>query len=471
MTEVATAELGGYFAANRERHLAEFAQFLELASVSADPQYAREVLACADWVAHELERIGLENVRLIPTPGNPIAYGDWLHAGPGAPTALLYGHYDVQPPEPFELWTSPPFEPTLRDGRIYARGSTDNKGPIFTNLKAIEGLLATAGTIPCNVRVIVEGEEEVRADHLEEFVRSSPDLLAADVAVISDSAMYGRGQPALPLGLRGMAAIEITLRGNAHDLHSGIYGGTVPNAVAALAELVASLHTPDGSVAVAGFYDRVRPLADDERADWSRVPFDEAALRAETGATELVGEPAYTPLERVWGRPTLEPHGIWGGYQGPGVKTVIPAEAHAKLSCRLVPDQDPHDVLRLLRAHLERHAPRGTSVSIDFELPGAWPVLTPRDHPAVRAAQAALRDGFGREPLLIRSGWSVPVTEILQRNLGLESVLLGFGLPEENAHAPDEHFHLENLDGGIRTMAAFWPRLAEELPHDGGRLG
>lgn len=452
--------LAEYLDGNRERHLEEFAEFLRFASVSAVPHYAPRVRACADWVAAHLEQIGLEHVRLIETPGHPIVYAEWLHAGDAAPTALLYGHYDVQPPEPFELWTTPPFEPTVRDGRVYARGSTDNKGPIFTNLKALEGWLATAGSLPCNVKVLIEGEEEVRADHLEAFVRDSAELLAADVAVISDSAMYGRGLPALPLGLRGMAAMELTLRGNEHDLHSGIYGGTVPNAVTALARLVSTFHGADGRIAVEGFYDGVRTLTEEERAAWAEVPFDEGSFRAESGAQELVGEPEFTPIERVWGRPTLELHGIWGGYQGPGVKTVIPAEAHAKISCRLVPDQDPHEVLRVLRAHVERRTPRGTTVTIDLELPGAWPVLTPPDHPAVRAARAALGVGYGREPLLIRSGWSVPVTEILQRNLGLESVLLGFGLPDDGAHAPDEHFDLENFDGGIRTMAAFWPELA-----------
>lgn len=463
MTAAPPRAVDAYLTAHRGRHLDELCDFLRFPSVSALPEHAGDVRACAEWLAGQLAAVGLENVALLPTGGNPIVYGDWLHAREGAPVALVYGHYDVQPADPLELWTTPPFEPTIREAKLYARGSSDNKGQIFAALKAVEALLATLGALACNVKVIVEGEEEVRSDHLTEFVRANPTLVAADVAVITDNAMYARGVPAIPIGLRGMAALEVTLRAGEHDLHSGVYGGTVPNALHALVDVLAGLHGDDTRVTVEGFYDRVRPLAEDERREWQQLPFSEHGFRSETGQTELVGEAGYSPLERIWARPTLELHGIWGGYQGAGVKTVIPAVAHAKLSCRLVPDQDPEEVLQLLRRHMERNAPRGTSIAIDTELAGAWPMLTPRGHPAIRAATAALAAAYAHEPVIIRSGWSIPVTEILQRHLGLPSVLLGFALPNENAHAPDEHFHLENFDSGIRTMTAFWDALAATM--------
>jgi acetylornithine deacetylase/succinyl-diaminopimelate desuccinylase-like protein len=459
VTAVLPRAVDTYLAEHRGQHLAELCDFIRFPSVSALPEHAADVQACAEWLAEQLAASGLEHVALLATGGNPIVYGDWLHAGPGAPVALVYGHYDVQPADPLELWTTPPFEPTIRDDKLYARGSSDNKGQIFAALKAVEAPLATHGALGCNVKVIVEGEEEVRADHLMEFVRANSTRLAADVAVITDNAMYARGVPALPIGLRGMAAVEVTLRAGEHDLHSGLYGGTVPNALHALVRLLSGLHGDDGRVTVEGFYDRVRPLDEDERREWQQLPFSEHRFRSEAGQTELVGEEGYSPLERIWARPTLEVHGIWGGYQGGGMKTVIPAVAHAKVSCRLVADQDPHEILQLLRRHIERNTPHGTSIVIETELAGAWPVLLPRDHPAVRAATAALAAAYAREPVIIRSGWSVPATEILQRHLGLPSVLLGFALPNENAHAPDEHFHLENFDGGIRTMSAFWDAL------------
>ena len=448
-------------AAERERHLAELVELLRFASVSAVTARRDDLLACAGWLRNQLGTIGLEHASLLPTGGNPIVYGDWLHAGPDAPTALLYGHYDVQPPEPLELWESPPFEPTLRDGRVYARGATDNKSQVLLNLKAIETLLRIEGALPCNLKVIVEGEEELRADHLEQFVEENAELLRADVAVICDSNLYAHGVPGIVIGLRGMAAMELTVRTADVDAHSGVYGGGVPNALHALAALLDSLHDPeDGRILVEGFYDAVRAPTTEEREQWGRLPFDEKRIRAALGVSRLFGESDYTPLERLTARPTLELNGVWGGYQGEGVKTVIPAEAHAKLSCRLVPDQEPEEVLRLIRAHLDRHAPPGATVTVDFELAGARPMLTPPDHAAIRAAVTALAEAYDCEPVLFRSGWSVPVVEILDRKLGLDSVLLGFGLPDENAHAPNEHFHLENFDRGLRTMTAFWHRLA-----------
>ena len=460
---VSADRIATVLAAERERHLAELVRLLSYPSVSAVAARRDDLLACAGWLRDQLETIGLEHTGLLETGGNPIVYGEWLHAGPDAPTALLYGHYDVQPPEPLELWHSPPFEPTLRDGRLYARGATDNKSQVFLNLKALETLLRVEGTLPCNVKVLVEGEEELRADHLERFVEENAGLLRADVAVICDSNLYAQGVPGIAIGLRGMAAMELTVRTAEVDAHSGVYGGGIPNALHALAALLDSLHDPaDGRILVDGFYDAVRPPTDGEREQWSRLPFDETRIHAALGVSRLFGESEYTPLERLTARPTLELNGVWGGYEGEGVKTVIPAKAHAKLSCRLVPDQEPDEVLRLIRAHLERHAPPGATVTVDFELAGARPMLTPPEHPAIRAAVASLAEAYDREPVLFRSGWSVPVVEILDRKLGLDSVLLGFGLPDENAHAPNEHFHLENFDRGLRTMTTFWHRLAAE---------
>jgi acetylornithine deacetylase/succinyl-diaminopimelate desuccinylase-like protein len=447
-----------YLAGRRERHVAELVQLLSFPSISALPRHAADCRACAEWLAAHLRAIGLEHVELVETGGHPIVWGDWLHAGPDAPTVLVYGHYDVQPVDPVELWASPPFEAEVRDGRLYARGASDNKGPMFAYLKSLEALLAVEESLPCNVKVLVEGEEELAVERLDRFVAGSAERLAADVAVVSDVTLYARGVPGIPLGLRGMAAVELTVRTAEGDLHSGLYGGAVPNALHALAQILASLHDTEGRVAVEGFYDSVRDPGDQELASWRRLPVDESALAAEPR-----GEPGYSTLERMWARPSLDVHGVWGGFVEEGLKTVVPSQAHAKLSCRLVPDQDPDEVLRLLRAHLERHLPEGAMLAVDSELAGARPYFVPAHRAFVRAALAALEEVYGVEPVLFRMGWSVPVTDVLARRLGLESLLLGFALPDENAHAPNEHLQLENFDAGIRTAAALWPRLAECL--------
>jgi acetylornithine deacetylase/succinyl-diaminopimelate desuccinylase-like protein len=445
-----------YLGGARERHLAELFDYLRIPSISTLPEHAPDIRRCADWVAAHLERIGLRDVRLEPTPGNPIVYGEWLEAGPSAPTLLAYGHYDVQPADPLELWESPAFEPSLRDGVIYARGATDNKGPLFTYLKALETILAVDGRLPCNVKVIVEGEEELRADHLDAFLAENGELLGCDVCVISDSALYAEDVPSISLSLRGMAALEFRLDTATSDLHSGLYGGVAPNALHALARLVASLHDEEGRVAVEGFYDDVRPLPPDEKADWARLPFDEERLRLEIGARKLIGGSEHTALERLWERPTLDVHGLWGGFEAAGIKTVIPRSAHAKLSCRLVADQHPERVLELVQRHLERHCPPEARLEIEWTLAGATPMTMPRTHPFAAAALVALREGFGTEPLFFRSGWSVPVAALAKARLGVDSLLLGFGLPTDLPHAPNEHFHVANLERGIRTMIAFF---------------
>jgi acetylornithine deacetylase/succinyl-diaminopimelate desuccinylase-like protein len=444
----------------RDRHLEELFAYLRMASISTLPDHAAELLGCASWMRDHLEAVGLRNVRLIETPGNPIVYADRLDAGERAPTLLVYGHYDVQPADPFELWETPPFEPAIRDGRIYARGATDNKGPLFVYLKALEAILAVDGTLPCNIKVIVEGEEELRADHLDAFLEDHRDLLRCDACVISDSALYARGVPSIPLALRGMVALQFRVETAGSDLHSGMYGGVAPNALHVLARLIASLHEDDGQVAVEGFYDAVRTLSTDETEEWSKLPFDEEELRLEIGAKKLIGGNAYTVFERLWARPTLDVHGVWGGFQGDGIKTVIPREARAKLSCRLVADQEPELLLELLRAHLERHCPTEASLELEWTLAGACPMTMSRDNPLAAVARDALEVGYDREALFFRSGWSVPVAALVKDRLGVDSILLGFGLPTDGAHAPNEHFDIESLDRGIRTMVEFFRNAA-----------
>ena len=453
-----------YLAGARERHQDELFAYLRFPSISALPAHADDVRRCAQWVRAHLERLGLRDARLIETPGNPIAYAEWLDAGPAAPTLLVYGHYDVQPTDPLALWETPPFEPAVRDGRIYARGSTDNKGPLFTYLKALETLLAVDGRLACNVKVIVEGEEELRADHLDQFLADNRDLLVCDACVISDSALYGRGIPSIAISLRGMAAMQIRVETASTDLHSGMYGGVAPNALHALAHLLATLHDEDGRVAVEGFYDSVRQLAREELEEWSRLPFDEEELRREIGARRLIGGHDHGVLERMWARPTLDVHGIWGGFEGEGIKTVIPREARAKLSCRLVADQGPEEVLELVRRHLERHCPPEATLTIESTLAGAGPMTMPREHPLVAVARESLAAAYGREALFFRSGWSVPVAALVKQRLGVDSLLLGFGLPTDGAHAPNEHFDVENFDRGIATMVEFFSRAGDRRP-------
>lgn len=453
-----------YVARQRDRFLAELQEFCRFPSISTLPAHAPDVRRCAEWLAGHLQGIGLEHAAVLPTAGHPVVYADWLHAGPGAPTVLIYGHYDVQPVEPLHLWETPPFDPRERDGRLYARGASDNKGQIFTYLKSLEALLRTAGGLPVNVRLLIEGEEEQGSPHLEPFIAAHADLLQASVCLNSDSGFFAPGVPSIAVGLRGLAGLEITVRGAQGDLHSGMYGGTVANPIHALARIVAGLHTPDGRVAVAGFYDRVRELPAAERAEWAALPFSEEAYRAELGVPALYGEPGFNTLERAWARPTLEVNGLWGGHTGEGTKTVLPAEAHAKITCRLVPDQVPEEVLGLVRRHVQQHAPPGVTVTVHAERASARPVLLDRDHPALQAAREALAEAYGRPVPLVRLGWTVPVAEIMQRVLGLGSVLLGFALPGENFHAPNEHFHLENFDGGLRCLGRLWPRLAHWRP-------
>ncbi|GAB7386869.1 dipeptidase [Bacillaceae bacterium] len=447
-----------YLQEHKEKHLEELKEFLRIPSISALSKHQQDLVRGAEWVAAALQRAGLKEVRVIPTKGHPIVYGEWLER-PDRPTALIYGHYDVQPADPLHLWITPPFEPDIREGKIFARGASDDKGQVFMHIKAVEALLQTEGTLPVNVKFCLEGEEEIGSPHLQPFVRENKRLLAADVLVVSDTPMWKKGQPALCYGLRGLCALQIDVQGPISDLHSGLYGGAVQNPLHALAELLASLHDREGRVAVEGFYDRVLPPSEEERRAFKELAQDEDALRKELAVPELFGEKGFTALERTWIRPTLEINGIYGGFQGEGMKTVIPASAHAKITCRLVEEQDPDEILSLIEAHVHKHTPPGVTVKIT-RFDKARPYVTPFDHPALQAAARAFAAGYGVRPVFTRMGGSIPIVETFGNELGLPVVLMGFGLPDENFHAPNEHFHLENFDRGLVTLCAFLHELS-----------
>ncbi|MCY3843712.1 MAG: dipeptidase [Acidobacteria bacterium] len=440
--------------ANRDRYVEELKEYLAIPSISALPDHAEDVARCAEWTAAALSRAGLENVRQVETPGNPVVYGDWLHAD-GAPTILFYGHYDVQPVDPVDLWESPPFEATVRQGEIYARGAADDKGQVFMHVKAIEACLTETGRLPVNLKVILEGEEEVGSKHLEGFIRDHEADLAADVVVISDTPMFDRGVPSICYGLRGITYCQIDLRGTTTDLHSGSFGGAVANPAFVLAQILNQMKDRSGRVRIPGFYDDVRPLTDAERAEFAKLPFDERRYRREIGAPKLAGETGYTTLERLWGRPTFEVNGLLSGFTGDGAKTVIPAVAMAKVSMRLVPDQDPVKVADLFEAHLRKVAPKSVAVEVQ-RMHAGRPWMTAFDNRFVQAAGRAIERGFGRTPVFNREGGSIPVVATFQEVLGLPAVLFGVGLPDENAHAPNEKLDLGNFHHGIIASAALY---------------
>jgi acetylornithine deacetylase/succinyl-diaminopimelate desuccinylase-like protein len=442
---------------NESRYLVELNQLLAIPSVSSQEVHKPDMQKTADWLADHMRSIGLENVSVMPTGGHPAIYGDWLHA-PGTPTLLVYGHYDVQPEEPLDLWQSPPFEGTIRDGRLYARGSADDKGQVFIHLKAVEALIKETGSLPVNIKFILEGEEEVGSEHLTAFLQQQKQLLKADLIVISDSGMFAKGVPSVTYGLRGLSYMEIEITGANTDLHSGSFGGSLHNPVQALAEIVASLHDKHGRITVKGFYDDVRALSTAERTAFKKLPWNDKKYAKQLGLKSLYGEKGFTTLERLWARPTLECNGIWGGYIGQGAKTVLPAKAFAKISMRIVPDQSSAKIAKLFEQHIKRIAPKTVTVDVRF-LHGGEPAITPVDSWGVKAAISALEKGFGKKPLYQREGGSIPIVVDFKKILGIDSVLLGFGLPDENAHAPNEFIDLDNLFGGIRTVVHFYQDL------------
>ena len=446
-----------YLEANKDRYLSELKQLLAIPSVSTNKENTDDIQRCARWVADHMRSIGLQNVQIFPTEGHPLVYSDWLNA-PGKPTVLVYGHYDVQPPEPLELWTSPPFEATIRGENLYARGSSDDKGQLFIHLKSIEAYLKNAGALPVNVKLIIEGEEEIGSDHLEGFVEDHKELLKADLVLISDSSMYAKGVPSICYGLRGLSYMQIDLTGPNRDLHSGSFGGTVHNPVQALAEIIAQLHDKNGKVTIPGFYRNVRPLSKKERDAFRKLPWSDKKYAADLGVKQLYGEKGFSTLERVWARPTLECNGIWGGFTGEGAKTVLPSKASAKISMRLVPDQKAEATAKLFERYIKKLAPKTVSLTVQY-LHGGEPAITPIDSPGVMAAVSALEKGFGKKVLYQREGGSIPIVVQFKQILGIDTVLLGFGLPDENAHAPDEFLNLENFFGGIRTSVHFFNEL------------
>ncbi|MEW6489880.1 MAG: dipeptidase [Thermodesulfobacteriota bacterium] len=430
--------------------------FLRIPSVSADPARCGDVRRCAEWLAGAFREAGF-SAAAEETGGHPAVVAEWRDA-PGAPTVLVYGHYDVQPAEPLENWTSAPFEPAVREGKLVARGASDDKGQLFCHLAGARAHLAARGRLPVNLVFLIEGEEESGSANLEAFLAANRERLRCDAAVVSDSSQFAPGVPALTYGLRGLVYLEAALRGPARDLHSGSFGGAVRNPANALAALLAALHDEGGRVAVPGFYDAVRPLEPWERQAFAALPFDEAAYRHDLGVDALAGEAGYSVLERVWARPTLDVNGLWSGYTGEGAKTVLPALASAKLSCRLVPDQDPDRIAESVEARLRALTPPGCRLEVR-RLHGARPVLLPVETTAVRAASEAVRRGFGAAPVFTREGGSIPVVEAFQRLLGAPVVLLGFGRPDDGAHGPDEKLDLADFRKGIATSAWLWELL------------
>jgi acetylornithine deacetylase/succinyl-diaminopimelate desuccinylase-like protein len=444
-----------YARQNHPRFLSELKDLLRIPSVSTLPEHKGDCRHAATVLAAELGRIGMENVRLIETQCNPLVYADWLHAT-GKPTVLCYGHYDVQPPDPLDEWVSPPFEPVERNGNLYARGAVDDKGQVWAQVKALESLLAAGkGKLPLNVRVLLEGEEEVGGEGIASFVASKPAELKADFALVSDTELFAPGLPTLCVGLRGMIYTELEVRGAKTDLHSGMYGGAAPNPFMALAQILARLKDEEGRILIPGFYDDIIPPSPEELAAWRSLPFDEEQYRiAEVGSRQLVGEAGYTVLERTWARPTLDVHGIPGGFTGAGAKTVIPAKALAKVSMRLVPGMTPPKSFALYKSFVEKIAPAGVDVEVRLIHSGD-PCLIPVDNPYIQAATRALHEVWHKDTVFIRSGGSIPIVGDFARHLGLPSVMMGFGLPDDNLHAPNEKFNLKNFELGIESIVRF----------------
>jgi acetylornithine deacetylase/succinyl-diaminopimelate desuccinylase-like protein len=449
--------LSDWLAANTAAATDELFEFLRIPSVSARSEHKTDVAHAAGWLATQLRTAGFAT-EIFPTAGHPIVLGEWRGAGAEAPTYLVYGHYDVQPVEPLELWHSPPFEPTVRDGRIYARGAVDDKGQLYLHVKALQAHLAVHGRLPVNVIVLAEGEEEVGSEHLPAFIEHYAQRLACDGVIISDSAMFAPGVPSILFSLRGLSYLQVDIEGPAQDLHSGSYGGAVVNPATALARIIATFHDEQRRIAVPGFYDRVVEWDDAIRHQIRQLPFTEDGFRAETGAPALGGEGAYSTLERIWTRPTLEVNGLLSGYTGEGAKTVLPAGAIAKISCRLVPDQVPDEIARLVTEHIRRQAPAEVTVTVTT-LHSGKPWKATLEGPLFEAGRRALERAFGRDPVLTGEGGSIPVVGDFQRILGAPVLLMGFGLPGENAHAPDEWIAVENFEKGMLAAAYLWEEL------------
>ncbi|WP_027962999.1 dipeptidase [Halalkalibacillus halophilus] len=439
---------------NRDKHLKQLEEFLKIPSISSLSEHKEDVLNAAKWVEQELHQIGFEQARIMETEGLPVVYGEYIQ-NPEAPTVLIYGHYDVQPVDPLHLWESEPFAPEIRDNKIFARGATDDKGQVFMHLKVMEAILSMEKTSPVNFKVLIEGEEEVGSPNLPAFAQNHADLLKADLAVVSDSALVEKGKPTITYGLRGLAGIQIDVKGANSDLHSGEYGGGVMNPIHALVEIVSSFKDKEQKVLVDGFYDDIPELSEEEREALAAVPFDEEKLKNSLEVPSFNGEKGYTYTERTSARPTLEVNGMFGGFQGEGIKTVLPNEATAKITCRLVPDQDPEKIVQALTDHVHAQTPKGVTVEVTPFDKGK-PYVTPFDHPVIQKAAEAYEAVYKSETAYIRGGGSIPIVAELDEILNIPVVLMGFGLPDENLHAPNEHFHLENFDQGMQTLVNYF---------------
>ena len=457
------AEYQDYLESNQERFVEELIEFLRIPSISALPERAEDVARAGHWVARRLTAAGVENVEVLPTEGHPVVYGDWLHA-PGKPTVLIYGHFDVQPVDPVELWTNPPFEPTIREGRVYARGASDDKGNMLAPILAVEALLQSEGALPVNLKFCFEGQEEIGSPHIPDFMPPHRERFASDLAVSADGGQFSETEPILLMSLRGVCGLQIDVHGASSDLHSGLHGGRIQNPIHALTQILGSLRRADGSVAVEGFYDEVVELTAEERAAVARVPFDGDNYLEGLGLTEEFGEPGYTNRERGWVRPTLEMNGIWGGFQEEGIKTVLPNSAHAKITCRLVANQDPARIIELLTEHITQNAPQGVTVSVTPLSILGRPYSISADHWGNRVASAVLKEMYGREPYQTRSGGSIPITGVFQEQLGVDTISFGFGIEDENYHAPDEFFRLASFRKGQAAYCKLLHKLGESSP-------
>ena len=449
-----------YASAHREQFLTELKELLALPSISALPEHKADVERTARWLADHFTAIGLHHAQVNPTAGHPIVTADWLDAGPDKPTVLIYGHYDVQPVDPIELWHSAPFKAEVRDDYLYGRGASDDKGQMFIYAKVVEAYLKSSGRLPINVKLIIEGEEEVGGPHLDPFIIEHKDQLKADVAAISDTSMISPTQPSIVYGLRGMTYIQVEVSGPGRDLHSGQYGGAIYNPIQALCEMIASLKDRSGHITMPGFYDKVIPISAEEREIIAATPFDEEEFKRDAGVNQLWGEQGYTAHEQTTARPTLELNGIWGGFTDEGSKTVLPAKAFAKISCRLVANQDYHEIGRLLEAHLKQIAPPQVSVTVKF-LHGGHGALINLHSTYMTAADKVLRQVFGHSPAYVREGGSIPVVATFKTELGIDSIMLGFGLPDDNLHSPDERFYLPNFYHGIETVTRYLSEVGQ----------
>jgi acetylornithine deacetylase/succinyl-diaminopimelate desuccinylase-like protein len=447
-----------YIQQNKDRYVSDLVEYLKIPSVSSNSSHNKDTERCAHFTADLMRKAGLEKAQVFKTPGHPIVYSEWCKA-PGMPTVLVYGHYDVQPVDPLNLWDSPPFEPAIKNGEIYARGAADDKGQVYIHFAAVEAHLKKQGKLPVNVKFLIEGEEEVGSENLDKFIEANKDLLKSDVVLISDSPMFDRGVPSICFGLRGLCYYQIDLRGTKSDLHSGSFGGAVANPNFVLAQILAGMKDKNGKVTIPGFYKDVKPLTARERKEFKRLPFSEKKYAKELGAPALAGEKGYTALERIWGRPTFEVNGILGGFTGEGAKTVIPAVAMAKVSMRLVPNQNPDKIAKLFEKHLRKVCPKTMELTIT-RMHGGKPWVASLDHPAIHAASKAFEKGFGKRPVFTREGGSIPVVASFADILKVPSVLMGIGLPDENAHAPNEKLDLGNFQGGILSSAHFFQILS-----------